>query len=146
MGKTHGMSFSKPHRIWINIKTRCYNQNVRSYKNYGARGIKMCDSWKNSFEEFWKDMGATYEDGIQIERINVDGDYCFENCTWVSPKQQSRNKTNNRIIDTPLGKMTLGEASEKSGLSAPTLFYRLKRGYTPDILFVRSWGLYIKKA
>ena len=81
--------------------TRCYNQNEKSYKYYGGRGITVCDEWKNDFKKFhdWA-MANGYQDDLTIERIDVNGDYCPENCTWIPFSEQNRNKndkTNGKV-------------------------------------------------
>ena len=80
------------YRIWMNMGQRCNNPNATSYRYYGARGIKI--QWK-SFEEFRRDMATDYEDGLTIDRINNDGDYCKGNCRWVTPAQQNMNYRRN---------------------------------------------------
>lgn len=92
---THGHSKngkpSREYRTWQGIKTRCYNKKLRSYKYYGARGIKVCARWLESFENFFSDMGFKPE-GLTIERKNCDGDYEPSNCVWATWSQQNRNK------------------------------------------------------
>lgn len=81
--------------IYSNMKTRCYNDANPNYKNYGKRGIIMCDEWKNSFLVFRKwAMSHGYKDDLTIERIDVNGNYEPSNCTWITPMQQASNKTN----------------------------------------------------
>ena len=79
--------------IWSNIKTRCYNENCRSYKDYGARGISMCYDWQKSFENFfiWA-MENGYRDDLTIDRIDVNGHYEPENCRWATKSLQSFNQ------------------------------------------------------
>lgn len=76
---------------WREMKTRCYNKNNKSYKNYGARGIKVCDGWLNSFENFYIDMGPKPK-GYSLDRINNDGDYEPSNCRWATALQQANNR------------------------------------------------------
>lgn len=73
------------------MKQRCCNPKHRSYKNYGARGIKVCERWLNSFENFYSDMGAKPK-GYTIERINDNGHYEPSNCKWATVAEQNRNK------------------------------------------------------
>lgn len=86
------MNSSHPlYRRWSKIKERCYSPRHSNYKNYGGRGIVMCDDWKDSFSNFLEDMGEC-PDGYQIDRIDPDGNYCKDNCRWVSAKVNACNK------------------------------------------------------
>src|SRR3990167_10385613 len=89
----HNKRFTREWRIWQAMKTRCGNKNIIQYKNYGGRGIKVCDEWQNSFISFYNDMGKS-PTGSSIDRIDNNGSYCKENCKWSTPKEQTRNKTN----------------------------------------------------
>ena len=81
--------------VWNGIKQRCLNKNSRSYHNYGGRGIKICDEWANDYKSFYNwAMRSGYQSGLQIDRIDNDGDYCESNCRFVSRNIQSNNKRN----------------------------------------------------
>lgn len=82
--------------IWSGILQRCYNKNNQSYKDYGARGITVCDSW-HIFTNFLADMGEPPK-GYSIERKDNNGNYCPQNCIWASAKTQNRNRRSNRIL------------------------------------------------
>lgn len=124
----HGMTGKRPYRIWKNMKTRCLNPNSPSYPDYGGRGIKICKRWRENFENFWADMGSTYQDNLEIDRINHDGNYCPENCRWASDKIQNRNTRANHFVSSPLGYMTISELSEKTGIPYSTLKVRIYKG------------------
>jgi hypothetical protein len=79
------------YKIWDGMKTRCYNNNHMNYKNYGGRGIKVCDRWLNSYENFAKDMGDRPE-GMTLDRIDVNGNYEPSNCRWSTWEEQNNNK------------------------------------------------------
>lgn len=76
--------------VWSGMVQRCYNPLDKKYKDYGGRGIKMCDAWRGKYEQFEKDMGERPE-GTSIDRIDVNGDYTPENCRWATPSVQSLN-------------------------------------------------------
>ena len=87
------MSGTRPYKIWTGIKTRCNTKTDPNYKNYGARGITMCEEW-NSFIKFWEDMRDGYLDEFSINRIDNEKGYYKENCNWATTTQQARNKRN----------------------------------------------------
>lgn len=87
--KTHGKSGTKIHRIWATMLARCHIPSQSRYKWYGGRGIKVCERW-HIFEHFFADMGDAPE-GMEIDRINVDGDYSPENCRWVTHTENMQN-------------------------------------------------------
>ena len=91
LNTTHGMRYTKEYECWKSMKQRCSNPNKDGYKNYGGRGIKVCDRWLNSFENFYADMGPKPV-GHSIDRINNDGNYEPKNCKWSSNSDQAYNR------------------------------------------------------
>lgn len=89
--KKHGLSGSRQYDIWSNMLYRCNNHKYTHYENYGGRGISVCEEWK-SFENFWRDMQEGYFDNLEIDRIDVNGNYCKENCRWVDSTIQNLNR------------------------------------------------------
>ena len=85
--------------IWINMKTRCYNRNSPSYLDYGAKGVNICSEWRTDFVVFrdWA-LSNGYSDELTIDRINVAGNYCPENCRWATIDVQSNNKRSTRYV------------------------------------------------
>lgn len=126
---THGMSKSPEYRAWGAAKNRCYNKNTCNYHRYGGRGIKMCDRWVSSFENFFADMGLRPK-GLTLERNDTDGDYSPDNCRWATHKEQNRNRRSNRHILLNGRMVTLVEAAEKSGIAYTTLVSKVKIGAT----------------
>lgn len=87
----HGLRFHKLYRVWNSMKERCRNPNDKHYKDYGGRGIKVCDRWISCFKNFLDDMGER-PNGYQIDRTNNDGNYEPDNCRWVTPKENHANR------------------------------------------------------
>jgi hypothetical protein len=85
------------YRAWYNMKTRCNNKKYNEFSSYGGRGIRYCDRWEQ-FKNFHEDMISGYADGLQLDRINNDGDYDKDNCRWVSRIQQMNNTSYNRMF------------------------------------------------
>lgn len=93
----HGMNRTRLHRIWLCMKNRCSNPRNAGYKYWGARGITVCDEWKNSFQAFYDwAMKNGYEDHLSIDRIDVNGNYEPSNCRWATPHEQRVNQRRNK--------------------------------------------------
>jgi len=89
---THNMSSSSEYQCWSTMKKRCYNPNSHKYKDYGARGILVCDRWLNSFENFIEDMGLKPSPGHSIDRVYNEKGYFKDNCRWANHRQQAINR------------------------------------------------------
>lgn len=127
--ETHKMSQTKQYSNYQNMLRRCHDSLDKDYKNYGARGIEVCKKWRESFENFWEDMGVGYSHGLTLDRIDNNGPYAPENCRWATLKQQANNTRYNVLIDTPTGQMTIAQAAETYGIKSITLRKRLKAGW-----------------
>ena len=143
--KTHGLSKTRLHRIWHSMYCRCYYPSTNRYKNYGAKGIKVCEEWKHTqgFINFYNwAINNGYSDELTIDRIDNEKDYSPENCRWLTLKEQSNHRTNNRVIEYNGIKHTLSEWCETYNINPVTFSDRLKRGWTLEqALTISTKGL-----
>ena len=128
---THGMCGTRIYRIWKKMKSRCHNSNDPDYQKwYGSRGIQVCNEWRNNFQAFYDwAMSHGYSDELSIDRIDVDGNYCPENCRWIDMKTQARNKSDNRLITCNGETHCLSEWAEILGIRSSILRTRVYRGW-----------------
>jgi hypothetical protein len=128
---------------WYAMYSRCYKPNNPAYKNYGARGIKMCEEWLKSPYSFIKDMSTGFEKSLTIDRINVDGNYCKENCRWATKKEQSLNKRISVIVTYKGKTQNLSQWADELNIDRSTIGrrYRLlknKNNLNLDLVFSTS--------
>jgi len=127
---THGLSRGSGNSIyliWQGIKNRCLNKNSFAYKDYGGRGIKVCERWLNSFENFYDDMIEGYAKGLTLERIDVNGNYEKLNCKWITRAEQANNRRTTIYIDHPFyGKITIKRAASIVGICWQAMYTRIK--------------------
>jgi hypothetical protein len=128
----HGEAHHPLYRVYSNIKTRCTNINSPSYKNYGGRGISIEEPWKSDYRSFfdWA-VSSGWRKGLEIDRIDVNGNYCPSNCRLVTVKQQSRNKRNTIWITIFGERLSVIEAYEKytCPVALSTVRWRVQRGW-----------------
>lgn len=134
----HLMTGSRPWVIWQQMRKRCRDPESKDYSNYGGRGIDMPDAWYRSFAVFWEDVKEGYSHVLTIDRKNNDKGYSKENYRWVTPKVQQRNKRTNRLVNTPWGRITVAEASERSGVRYITVYKRALRGLSGAALVANA--------
>ena len=119
----------KIYKVWSGIKQRCFNPNSNRYKNYGGRGISICDEWKNSFETFCKwALENGYKEGLSIDRIDHEKNYEPSNCRWTDEITQQNNRTNNTLYEYEGETHTLTEWSRIKGIKPKTFCTRWIRG------------------
>lgn len=114
----------KEYRIWKAMKARCYapSQNKGYYKKFG---IKVCDRWLHDFDTFLKDMGKMPSDDYSIERKDVHGDYCPENCIWIPMREQPKNRTNSIFITHDGKTLCLKDWARELGIGYSCLYRRV---------------------
>jgi len=120
----HGGSHSKLFHVWSSMKARCNDQNNR---DYGARGIRVCDEWKD-FENFrdWAETNG-YSEDLTIERLDFNGNYEPSNCTWIPPKEQAKNRRSSRKFIVDGETRCISDWSEFVGLEKSTLGKLIER-------------------
>jgi hypothetical protein len=125
----HGLSKiqKREYRSWKDMRARCNNPNNHDFKDYGGRGIKVCERW-NDFSLFFEDMGERPK-GLTLDRIDVDKGYNKENCRWADHLTQANNKRNNRLISIDGVKKTLSQWCRIYGVEISKVRYRLKQGW-----------------
>jgi hypothetical protein len=137
--RTHGASGTREHRIWSGMINRCTNPRSKDFKNYGARGIAVCERWL-SFENFIEDMGQRPSARHSIERVDNDGPYSPDNCIWGVPKDQCTNRRGNLHHEHNGRTMTLAEWADEMGVPRPTVYWRYRKGIRGDDLFHQAMG------
>lgn len=130
---THGDTNTKLYSIWCAMKTRCTNQNTEAYKDYGGRGICICDEWLNNYESFktWA-LNNGYEQGLSIDRIDNDKGYEPQNCRWVTSVAQANNRRSNRLITYNGETHNVTEWASILNKNPKTIFNRLYSGWDVD--------------
>lgn len=136
--KTHGMKGHPLYKCYWNMRARCTNPNHPRYKDWGGRGVTICDRWMEKFENFLEDMRGGYAPGLQLERIDNDKGYSPENCRWATTTAQSRNRRSNHIIRTGLGDMHVIDAARLEGITLAAMLGRIKRGFDTKTLFAND--------
>lgn len=121
---THGLTETKEYRIWCHMKGRCYNKKNKKYPRYGERGIKICDRWLNSFEDFLSDMGKCPKE-YSIDRIDNNGNYEPGNCRWASAKTQSNNSTRPKFVMIFSKKVSCADAEKLICIGQSSLTQRV---------------------
>lgn len=124
-----GKDLAATRHVWRLMLRRCKNPKDGVYEYYGGRGISVCDEWKD-FDKFLKDMGVKPE-GYSLERKNVNGNYCLENCCWVTQKEQARNRTNTKWISIGGDTKSAAEWCEIYDCNQGLFSARLSRNWDP---------------
>jgi hypothetical protein len=131
----HGKSNTRLYTIFEGMKNRCYNSNTPKYKNYGGRGIRVCEEWLNDFMNFYNwAMENGYSDNLTIDRKDVDGDYCPTNCRWITDKEQRFNRTDTHYVTIKGVTKPITQWSKESGINHKTIALRIELGWNEEDL------------
>lgn len=139
---THGKSQAKIYSVWSSMKGRCNNPQPQDAAHYRDRGIRVCDEWQDNFETFYNwAVSHGYREGLSIDRIDNDGNYCPKNCRWATNYVQQNNKSTNVTLCYDGETKTLSQWAEEMGISRRTLYRRLKsRGGVELVISKNSKG------
>ena len=132
--------------IYSMMKQRCYNSKMPNFKYYGARGIAVCDEWRNDSQSFyeWAILNG-YKEELTLDRIDNSGNYEPSNCRWVTAKEQSNHRSNNIILSFNGENHTISEWSEITGIKQHVIRNRLIRGWSIENVLTRKVGKYVHK-
>ncbi len=128
---THNMTGTKTFKSWESMKQRCLNEHAPDYHMYGGRGIKVCDRWINSFDNFLADMGDRPMDK-SLDRIEVNGDYSPDNCRWATREEQEQNKRKTLRFSAFGDIKTVHEWAKQYNLSPRVIIERIKVGWDAE--------------
>jgi hypothetical protein len=133
--KTHGGTHEKLFRVWGHIKERCCNPTHKNFKDYGGRGIGICDEWKNDYKSF-RDfcLAHGWQEGLQINRIDNNRDYSPDNVNFVTAKQNSNNRRSSVCVKVRGEVLTISEVAQKYKIPYFTIWRRHKKGWPDDDL------------
>ena len=126
----HGCSKEKLYNVWKGMRKRCNSPNNHNYKYYGERNISICDEWDDYlvFKKWAEAFG--YKDGLSIERIDVNGNYCPENCMWADWVTQENNRRNNKVLELNGKKQTMAEWAREYNIRYSLLKSRIYAGWS----------------
>lgn len=145
---THGLSNTSIYKKWRHMKRRCSPKEStdKMYKNYGSRGITVCEEWKEDFVAFYNwAMANGYSEGLELDRKDNDKGYSPDNCRWITRHENQRCKRTAKYATINGVTKTGTEWAEEAGLPAHIVNERIKRGWSPEKLLLPSQGKGFKK-
>ncbi len=143
--KTHGKVGSPEYNAWRSMIKRCHVPTTSHYHNYGGRGIKVCERWRESFEDFYADMGDRPGPGYSLDRIDNDGDYEPDNCRWATAKQQLRNTRVTHFLTHGGKTMCIADWAKELGTTPVTICARLRYGWPVERVLSEPVATYTKQ-
>lgn len=135
----HGCEPKRLYRIWSGMKCRCSDQRNKDYPRYGGRGITVCQEWREYIPFRDWALANGYAEDLSLDRINVNGNYCPENCRWATPKEQGNNRRNNRMATYMGETKTFSEWADQFGIDICIFHAAMRRGRTMDEI-VRTYA------
>lgn len=130
--RKHGLAGTPEHKTWHRLISRCTNKRNPSYANYGGRGIKVCDRWRHSFENFYSDMGLRPGSGYSLDRINNDGDYEPGNCRWATASEQANNRSDTVTVTFNDRCQSIAQWAREIDVPSHLIYGRLRRGWSVE--------------
>lgn len=129
----HGGCHTKLYMVWMAMRKRCYNPNDVDYPRYGGRGILVCKEWNDDYSSFncWAHSNG-YTDGLEIDRIDNDGNYEPSNCRWITHKEQYNNRSTNIWIEYNGERKRLLDLCDMSGLDHRVVYSRYRNGWSAE--------------
>lgn len=136
--KSHLMSHTRIHNIWLGMRQRCEKPRSSGYWKYGAKGIRVCEEW-SKFEAFrdWA-FSNGYDENLTLDRIDPNGNYEPKNCRWVTQKVQQNNRTNNVYLTYNGERKKLEDWAKETGISRTALYHRYKRGWDVERILTQK--------
>lgn len=133
--KYGGVQNERLYGVWHSMKQRCYDHNRKDYQRYGGRGIQVCEQWKSNYNAFksWC-LANGYKQGLQLDRINNDGNYSPGNCRWVTPKENTLNRSTKKIIDVDGKLLNVTQWANLIGVSHQAIDYHIRVGNAEEFI------------
>ncbi len=143
-GYASGLKLKTEYISWQSMISRCSNSNGDKYKNYGGRGITVSKEWRE-FKNFIRDMGNKPDKSYSLDRIDVNGNYCKENCRWATQKTQMNNTSCNRVLEYNGKTKTTAQWASETGIGHSTIWVRLKLGWSVEDTLGKPVMIYKKR-
>lgn len=143
--RTHHMSTTSEYRIWADMRGRCERKSFKQFKDYGGRGIAVCDRWQR-FEKFYEDMGPRPGPEFSLDRINVNGNYEPGNVRWATDHVQRRNRRDNNFVEFGGKRLCLADWAREANITSQHLRGRLKGGWPFSLAISTPKGVSFEEA